>query len=46
MEDSNVGLNTLSEATLTRLGYMLDNLKHGWKQLARAVAEQPQFSCR
>ncbi|XP_056615702.1 MALT paracaspase 2 [Triplophysa dalaica] len=45
MEDSNSGLNTLSEATLARLGYMLDNLQHGWKQLARAVAEQPQFSC-
>lgn len=45
MEDTNVGLDTLSEAALTRLGYMLDNLQHGWKQLAKAVAEQPEFSC-
>lgn len=45
MEDRNLGLDTLSEAALTRLGYMLDNLHYGWKQLAKAVADQPQFCC-
>ncbi|XP_016311894.1 mucosa-associated lymphoid tissue lymphoma translocation protein 1 homolog [Sinocyclocheilus anshuiensis] len=43
MEDKNLGVETLSEAALNRLGYMLDNLECGWKQLAKAVAEQPQF---
>lgn len=46
MEDKNLGVETLSEAALNRLGYMLDNLECGWKQLARAVAEQPQFCYR
>ncbi|XP_052395828.1 mucosa-associated lymphoid tissue lymphoma translocation protein 1 homolog [Carassius gibelio] len=45
MEDKNLGVETLSEAVLNRLGNMLDNLKCGWKQLARALAEQPQFCC-
>ncbi|XP_051549475.1 mucosa-associated lymphoid tissue lymphoma translocation protein 1 homolog isoform X1 [Myxocyprinus asiaticus] len=45
MEGMNLGVGTLNEAVLNRLGYMLDNLKCGWKQLAKAVAEQPQFSC-
>ncbi|XP_059399539.1 mucosa-associated lymphoid tissue lymphoma translocation protein 1 homolog [Carassius carassius] len=43
MEDKNLGVETLSEAVLNRLGNMLDNLECGWKQLAKAVAEQPQF---
>ncbi|XP_051977949.1 MALT paracaspase 2 [Xyrauchen texanus] len=45
MEDMNLGVGTLNEAVLNRLGYMLDNLEIGWKQLAKAVAEKPQFSC-
>ncbi len=44
MEDKNLGVETLSEAALNRLGYMLD--KCGWRQLAKAVAEQPQFCYR
>uniref|UniRef100_A0A673IAM4 Mucosa-associated lymphoid tissue lymphoma translocation protein 1 homolog n=1 Tax=Sinocyclocheilus rhinocerous TaxID=307959 RepID=A0A673IAM4_9TELE len=39
MEDKNLGVETLSETALNRLGYMLDNLECGWKQLAKAVAE-------
>ncbi len=46
MEDKNLGVETLSEAALNRLGYMLDNLECGWRQLAKAVAEQPQFCYR
>lgn len=43
MEKKNLGLETISEVALSRLGYMLDNAECGWKQLAKAVAEQPQF---
>ncbi|XP_052446815.1 mucosa-associated lymphoid tissue lymphoma translocation protein 1 homolog isoform X2 [Carassius gibelio] len=43
MEDKNLGVETLSEAVLNRLGYMLDNPEGGWKRLAKAVAEHPQF---
>ncbi|XP_066504232.1 MALT paracaspase 2 [Hoplias malabaricus] len=43
MEECNLGLDTLSDIALTRLAEMLDNSKCGWRQLAEAVTEQPQF---
>uniref|UniRef100_A0A8B9LKY3 Mucosa-associated lymphoid tissue lymphoma translocation protein 1 homolog n=1 Tax=Astyanax mexicanus TaxID=7994 RepID=A0A8B9LKY3_ASTMX len=43
MEDSNLGLETLSEVALSRLAEMLDNSSCGWRQLAEAVTQQPQF---
>uniref|UniRef100_W5LFT2 MALT paracaspase 2 n=1 Tax=Astyanax mexicanus TaxID=7994 RepID=W5LFT2_ASTMX len=43
MEDSNLGLETLSEVALSRLAEMLDNSSCGWRQLAEAVKQQPQF---
>ncbi|TRZ01192.1 hypothetical protein DNTS_035507 [Danionella cerebrum] len=43
MENNTFGLETLSEAALGRLGYMLDNVECGWKQLARVVSEHQQF---
>ncbi|XP_062868779.1 MALT paracaspase 2 [Trichomycterus rosablanca] len=43
MDDWNLGLGTLSEVALTRLAEMLDNARCGWRQLAKAVEEQPRF---
>ncbi|KAL7855235.1 hypothetical protein SRHO_G00174250 [Serrasalmus rhombeus] len=43
MEEWNVGLETLSDVALCRLAEMLDNSGCGWRQLAEAVTEQPQF---
>ncbi|XP_053491106.1 MALT paracaspase 2 [Ictalurus furcatus] len=43
MANWNLGLETLSEVALSRLAEMLDNSNRGWRQLAAAVKEQPQF---
>ncbi|MCJ8737628.1 hypothetical protein PDJAM_G00026340 [Pangasius djambal] len=43
MADWNLGLETLSEVALNRLAEMLDNSNCGWRKLAAAVKEQPQF---
>uniref|UniRef100_A0AAQ4S0P2 MALT paracaspase 2 n=1 Tax=Gasterosteus aculeatus aculeatus TaxID=481459 RepID=A0AAQ4S0P2_GASAC len=41
----NMTVGGLSEPVLERLSQMLDNTTCGWRQLADAVAEQPQFRC-
>ncbi|XP_060934278.1 MALT paracaspase 2 [Limanda limanda] len=46
MEETNMAVgNRLSEEVLNRLSKMLDNSTCGWRQLARAVSEEPRFSC-
>ncbi|KAG7283693.1 hypothetical protein CRUP_020466 [Coryphaenoides rupestris] len=45
MGDWSRNLATLSEDVLGRLGEMLDNLTHGWRQLAKSVNEHPQMRC-
>ncbi|XP_034035645.1 MALT paracaspase 2 isoform X2 [Thalassophryne amazonica] len=36
-------IGTLSEEVLNKLAKMLDNASCGWRQLAKAVAEEPRF---
>nr|XP_019936306.1 PREDICTED: mucosa-associated lymphoid tissue lymphoma translocation protein 1-like [Paralichthys olivaceus] len=45
MEERKMVVGTMSEEVLNRLSVMLDNSTCGWRQLARAVSEQPQFRC-
>ncbi|GAA6221547.1 mucosa-associated lymphoid tissue lymphoma translocation protein 1-like [Lates japonicus] len=45
MEESKMSIGTLSEEVLNRLSKMLDNSTCGWRQLADAVSEQPNFRC-
>ncbi|CAL8308077.1 unnamed protein product [Lota lota] len=45
MGDWSRNLGTLSEDALGRLGEMLDNSTHGWRQLANVVNEHPQIRC-
>ncbi|XP_035503511.2 MALT paracaspase 2 [Scophthalmus maximus] len=40
-----MSVGTLSEEVLNRLSKMLDNGTCGWRQLAKAVSEQPKFHC-
>ncbi|XP_035031880.1 MALT paracaspase 2 [Hippoglossus stenolepis] len=44
-EETNMVVGNMSEEVLNRLSKMLDNITCGWKQLARAVSEQPRFCC-
>ncbi|KAK1806061.1 hypothetical protein P4O66_013105 [Electrophorus voltai] len=46
MGDWNVGLETLSEVALHKLADMLNNSNCGWRKLAKAVTDQPQFCYR
>ncbi|XP_072555554.1 mucosa-associated lymphoid tissue lymphoma translocation protein 1 homolog isoform X3 [Paramormyrops kingsleyae] len=43
MGDWSLGLGTLGEEALRKLAAMLDNPKCGWRQLAAALTEKPQF---
>ncbi|XP_068563369.1 MALT paracaspase 2 [Cebidichthys violaceus] len=45
MEQWNMSVGSLGEQVLDRLSKMLDNTTCGWRQLATAVSEQPQFRC-
>ncbi|XP_075943976.1 MALT paracaspase 2 isoform X1 [Anarhichas minor] len=45
MEEWNMSVGSLGEQVLDRLSKMLDNATCGWRQLATAVSEQPQFRC-
>ncbi|XP_038136980.1 MALT paracaspase 2 [Cyprinodon tularosa] len=40
-----MNITSLGEAGLTKLSKLLDNCSCGWRQLANAAAEQPQFQC-
>ncbi|KAM6938524.1 LOW QUALITY PROTEIN: MALT paracaspase 2 [Lycodopsis pacificus] len=45
MEEWNMSVGSLGEQVLDMLSKMLDNTTCGWRQLATAVSEQPQFRC-
>lgn len=45
MEERRIGVGALCEQVLNRLSMMLDNSSCGWRQLANAVSEQPNFRC-
>ncbi|TKS74564.1 Mucosa-associated lymphoid tissue lymphoma translocation protein 1 [Collichthys lucidus] len=46
MEDAwKMSVGTLNEQVLNKLAKMLDNSSCGWRQLAKAVSEQPRLSC-
>ncbi|KAF7203015.1 MALT paracaspase 2 isoform X3 [Nothobranchius furzeri] len=45
MENWTMGVGSLGEEALSKLSKMLDNSACGWRKLASAAAEQPQFRC-